>query len=66
MAADAAGVEAVSYCPWCHNNILVATGRRKATLAKKGIILASSFAAHVQTCKGAPEQVKAAYRSPYP
>lgn len=56
----------MSYCPWCHNNILVATGRRKATLAKKGIILASSFAAHVQTCKGAPEQVKAAYRSPYP
>ncbi len=43
---------ATALCPWCFESI---------ALRHDG-----SFVAHVQRCKDAPPEAKAAYRRPYP
>ena len=57
----------MSYCPWCHSDIV--TREVDGTLeepAENGKVRSRSFAAHVQTCAGAPDSIKADYLSPYP
>jgi hypothetical protein len=58
----------MSYCPWCHNNIIVGmNGQTSEEFEEIGKIRAASFAAHIlNTCPDAPEAIKAAYKEPYP
>jgi len=57
----------MSYCPWCQADVQVhVVGLTSAQAEREGYAIARSFSAHVQRCPDAPDEVKAAYRSPYP
>jgi len=58
----------MSYCPWCHNDIIIGyNGKTAAEAEEIGKVAAASFTSHIlNTCPDAPENVKAAYRVPYP